>query len=583
MRKDMRWGPDDPTVWPQECVDNLLHLPSIPRSPRSHKEAIMFWEPEPSVLMHRDNRQSIVRGKGQLDPNRSSQVSLCANALLEAAKTLESTYSEGRQPPLLRILRLYLGNALERLMGLHDDWDALLLAVREVQRAWAELAGFVSYVQVYQRRLDDPDAYHPIPDDCVGAFTLNAKQAQHLFRAGLPFWYMRELNNFQDEAIFKVVEPSRVADYLELEAHKSSSATACIFTWEARLEIHRAEFNTQPRAPSMSVSSNSRVGPSTGPSNVARPDRKKQRQERSSKPYSRTPGNDESEKPKERVDEFRDKFLRVNSPRMAPSIPAWELGLRTVDRSHSPQLQLAHLYAFPEPGLIVSSPDDARVNQMLYHLHRFYDALVFRMKTPSVKGTVPRVSGQQWRELLYGNTLKPQSSGKMTKSQKISASIAPVLNSAFAACGTDLTGLPMRKEDAPPMAIAQAQELTWLLAEMNFRYELVAFDAAISRDHNEGECMACFAGDVLNPPICESRRGLAATDLQERLPHLLGFATIMKKWAVRRPCPTLIARAHEATTWRLNEIEELETQVARHYTQCFYDHSGRAAVVPLRL
>ncbi|KAJ7198862.1 hypothetical protein GGX14DRAFT_469193, partial [Mycena pura] len=561
---NLRWGPDDPTIWPQECIDNFLHLPSIPRSARYPSEAVMFWNPDPSDLVHHDTQTSVVRGKGHLHQNPSSKLSLCANALLDEATTLEATYVKKQIPPLLRILRLYLGDAVERLTGLHDNWDCMLLAVREVQRAWAELAGFVRYVKVYQRRLHDPDAYHPIPDDCVGAFTSSAKQAQHLFRAGIPFWYMRELTKFQDECIFKVVEPSRIAECLEVEPHPSFPPTPPIYTWDARLELHRAAFNTQTRA----------MGPSHNPPvNNRAPNhaRQKQRQERS-KPYSR-PGNDE--KPKD--SDERDKFLRVDSPRMAPSIPAWELALRMVDRTKPPDQRLAQLYAFPEPGLIVSSSDDARVNQMLHHLDRFYDALVRRVKAPHVPG----VSGQQWRELLYGNTLKPLGRGNLTKSQKITASIAPVFNSLFADCGTNLTGLPIRKEDVRSVATTKAQELTWLLAEMNFRYELLAMDAEISCGHIESDCKACFAGCLFNPPLRESKCGLAATDPRKRLPHLLSFVTIMKKW--RRPCPPVIARAHETTTWSTSEIEALEHQVARHYTQSFYDQFGRAAVVPLRL
>ncbi|KAJ7219538.1 hypothetical protein GGX14DRAFT_592631 [Mycena pura] len=534
MRKDLCWGADDPTIWPQECIDNFLHLPSIPRSARYPSEAVMFWNPDPSDLVHHDTQTSVVRGKGYLHQNPSSKLSLCANALLDEAKTLEATYVKKQKPPLLGILRLYLGDAVERLTGLHDNWD------------------------LYQRRLHDPDAYHPIPDDCVGAFTSSAKQAQHLFRAGIPFWYMRELTKFQDECIFKVVEPSRIAECLEVEPHPSFPPTPTIYTWDAHLEIHRAAFNTQTHT--MGPSQNPPVSyhALTGPPNHAR---QKQRQERS-KPLTRRPKTVTS----------ATSLCGVIAP------AAWELALRMVDRTKLPDQRLAQLYALPEPGLVVSSSDDARVNQMLHHLNRFYDALVHRMKAPT---KVTGVSGQQWRELLYGNTLKPPGRGKLTKSQKITASIAPVFDSLFTACGTDLTGLPIRKEDARSMATSQAQELTWLLAKGNFRDELLTLDREISCGHIESNCKACFTGCLFNPPLSESKRGLAATDPQERLPHLLSFVTIMKKW--RRPCPPVIAQAHETTTWSTSKIEELEQQVARHYTQSFYDQFGRAAVVPLRL
>ena len=47
LRADVRYGPDDPTLWPQPWVDNYCHLGAIPRKPVDPDDllSIMWWDP----------------------------------------------------------------------------------------------------------------------------------------------------------------------------------------------------------------------------------------------------------------------------------------------------------------------------------------------------------------------------------------------------------------------------------------------------------------------------------------------------------------------------------------------------------
>jgi len=47
LRADFRYGPDDPTLWPQPWIQVYCHLPAIPRRPEDPNDplALMWWDP----------------------------------------------------------------------------------------------------------------------------------------------------------------------------------------------------------------------------------------------------------------------------------------------------------------------------------------------------------------------------------------------------------------------------------------------------------------------------------------------------------------------------------------------------------
>ncbi|KAJ7194997.1 hypothetical protein GGX14DRAFT_314827, partial [Mycena pura] len=130
----------------------------------------------------------------------------------------------------------------------------------------------------------------------------------------------------------------------------------------------------------------------------------------------------------------------------------------------------------------------------------------------------------------------------------------------------------------------RAQEITWKVAEMSFRYECLALDLEGCGRNREAEVLKFFPGPPLNPKLEESKLGFAAADPQSRLPSILGLASLMRDW--RFDCRSqLINRASELAEghWDRDTIGELEDSVASYYTQSFFEVYGRAPVVPLRL
>ncbi|KAJ6607490.1 hypothetical protein B0H10DRAFT_2227794 [Mycena sp. CBHHK59/15] len=267
---------------------------------------------------------------------------------------------------------------------------------------------------------------------------------------------------------------------------------------------------------------------------------------------------------------------------MPPSIPAWERALMGVDRTRPTQSK-AHsdtYYVFPEPALLVSPGDYGRRQMFLHHFSLIRDALLYRLGDPD--DPHDRLSSHEWRDVLQGKLVKQGRLG--TKAYVRSAMIADILGPAMRTCEIDqLHNFPVAPESVPRITNKRAKEILWDIAEMNFRYELLALDARASGIDRPEECRQCFADAVLlGLDIGLSKRGLAAVASAERHPYLLQLARLMCDWRCG-PRPDIIAEAGQRTTWTMEAVAALEDVDAGYYAQSFYDLFGRAAVIPMRL
>jgi hypothetical protein len=229
--------------------------------------------------------------------------------------------------------------------------------------------------------------------------------------------------------------------------------------------------------------------------------------------------------------------------------------------------------------LVISS--DARRDMYLHHYQLIRDALLYRLG--DVEEPHDPVSAAEWRDALQGKVV---AQGKhKSQVEKRTTTVQRILGPALRACGIDtLDGFPVAQVDVPPTTPARAREITWELAEMNFRFELCALDEEACGVERHEDCVACFPGGLLAPDLSESRKGFAAISLSDRLPHLLRLARLMQDWTYRpRPDAVTFASERKPDYWTPTAIAKLEECVARYHTQVFYHFFGRAAVVPLRL
>ncbi|KAF8135940.1 hypothetical protein K438DRAFT_1997068 [Mycena galopus ATCC 62051] len=588
LRRDMRWGPDDPTCWPQFYSPTYCHFGTIPRRPTtSDANDIIWWNPTFQDFVSLESDRTLTRGLGKLSQTKTAAIIRVVQGLLHRC-TWYSLSSDGpeKEPEATRIIKLLVDSlrlALERLRSIPATYERMLLGVANIQRAYLELHGLLEYMTVYKPWMCCPDRRGGQPDaetgDKIGVFTYDPAVAQLYYRARLPFWFIRPLTSetLNDVKILRVVAPHDPGESLELAVVEGFAPIPAGLTLEQRMESLHARTSTLPwyRNPF-------KLGQTADPMDISSVSGSQSGQTRKSKnrPTSRVKPY---RPPKTSSSEERDKYTHFDHEYMASAIPLWAGALAAVNREQSPLCSPypRNLYAFPEPALLVNS---IQLDTHFYCYELIRDALLYRMG--DVQASQEPLSPAQWREILRGKWNAQGKEGGIT--QKRTASFDRILGPALKARGIDVPAgsFLLPREGIPAPSTTRAKQITWELAEMNFRLDLCALDELVCGVDRHEECLACFPGGLV-PDLSEGTLGFAAISAPERLPHLLHLARLMSTWRTNTPRPKeldlAVSRPSESGYWTSNTITDLERAVAQYYTQTFYDFYGRAAVVPLRL
>ncbi|KAJ6593737.1 hypothetical protein B0H19DRAFT_919818 [Mycena capillaripes] len=530
LRRDMRWGPDDPTLWPHEYNDHFAHFGAIPRRPSTEQDretlAIMWWNPDRTDFTSPESGLTITRGLGKLSRSRHSALSILVDQLTAKCETYATSVSPPTQSnPLIAQLADSLRRGLVQLSSILATFEQMVIGVTNVQRAYIELAGLLQYLTVYIPRIEDPTFQGGLPDaDVMGAFTSNPTVAENFHRARLPYWFIRPLRAFSTENILRVVEPLESGQWIEFEAVEGFPPIVVGSTLQQRMHgLHKGTdilpwykdpfasgdagkplvMRLGPVKPSSTSAVVGSSSPVAGPSSaVAKPNNRK------------SPCTEPFYPPS--LDGERNKYELFHSPYMAPAIPGWATALAAVDRSQIPACgtQPTHLYVFPEPALLIAS--EPRLQMYLHHYQLLRDALCYRMGDPDDLQSPLTIS--EWRDVLQGKVVTQGKAGSLVR--KRSVAIEQVLGPAMRACRMErLDGFPV-----PPTTPTRGQEITWELAEMNFRYELCALDTRTTGLNRLDDCMKCFPGALLGPQLDEGKKGFAAIAPRDQLPFLLSLA-----------------------------------------------------------
>ncbi|KAJ6575936.1 hypothetical protein DFH09DRAFT_1311393 [Mycena vulgaris] len=627
LRRDMRFGPDDPTLWPQEYVRMFPHLGAMPRKTTKtlrEKLGVMWWNPGRDNFVSPQTGHPLVRGLGKLDWQSLGRIA-----------------SPAMVPPGFPGLTQTLRLGLERLQTLPSTYEQMVLGVTNLQRAYLELVGLLCYVKIYAPRMNDPEAVGGLPDDdCIGVFTSDPRIAQQFHAARLPCWLLRPAVAFHEINILRVIHPQDPLS-VDLEINPNAPTIAMNLGTERRmrhlyecaetlpwyrnpLESAGTPTIMQPTPTVIAGPSHSTAiaGPShstaiAGPSHSAvagsspaaalgfpgntrqdaapRRGGKIEKTKRGPHPYAEERARVKAQKAKggkTESKEQRDKFEVFRGPEMAPEITGWAQALSNVKRGPPPA---------GEPASLISSQDESRRQLLLYNYSIMCSALLYRLADP--KAPAAPLSAQAWRDALMG---KLDGQGKPgSQAQARAAEVAQMLGPAMRPCGIQtLKDFPPNPVNVPPTTQIRAREFTWELAEINFRYEFLAVDKRASGLTRVDECMDCLAGGkLLDVDLSLSKKGLVAISTQERLPYLLRMAALIWDW---HPKPnTVVLRAGDRKPKHWNpksddlsadvtmgepgeigergEIEKLELEVAQHYTQTFYGFFERAAIIPMRL
>ena len=186
LRSDFRYGPDDPTLWPQPYLIQYPHLGAIPRRPEdpNHPLSIMWWNPTRDDFRPLEN--DFMEGLGQLSLRNlwtfEERMKETEDKVAKYCKTAS------RPNPLLFLLVTSMKHALSRLRCLKSAFGQMRFGVTEVQRYYLEIYALLDYLQIYKPRMDGAQPAATVVANCIGAFTNVPRVAQDFMTAGLPVW-----------------------------------------------------------------------------------------------------------------------------------------------------------------------------------------------------------------------------------------------------------------------------------------------------------------------------------------------------------------------------------------------------------
>ena len=215
LRADVRYGPDDPTLWPQPWVANYCHLGAIPRKPDDPNDplSIMWWDPTGDDFESFGG--SLVDGLGQL---LGSKVLSLRKMLSSMEGRIEDHKRAFPNPNkfLLMLVRA-MQDSFACLDSLKTTFTDMRIGVTEFQRHYLEIYGCLDYLEIYHPRMEGSRPPAESVANCMGAITNIARIAQEFYTAGLPIWLLRPSTVWDSPTrcnILEVVTPLDPADVL---------------------------------------------------------------------------------------------------------------------------------------------------------------------------------------------------------------------------------------------------------------------------------------------------------------------------------------------------------------------------------
>lgn len=629
LRADARYGFDDPTLWPQAYVIQYPHLGAVPRKPDDPNDplSIMWWDPTESDFARSPNE--LVDGLGQLSREMCEKFDTCRRELLGRideykAKTHPANYY------LLSISKA-MNHAGVRLGFLPSSFQEMNFGVTEFQRYYLETLGLLDYLEVYKPRIDGAATRDSTAgaDNRIGAFTSSARVAQEFHDAGLPVWFVRETKKLIENPnsspnVLKLVEARRPEQFLVVtesnppfpivyKGHtnvpqKYASMHAFSRTWMVCRDPFSQERQQDVENPPDPFYSNNK--PATQSVTVPMSELMRDRLPHESRATALAPPSSAVSQP-QRCKTFvsahshhaqpvlaaplptHTSMGRANSdsPLLPPVAPAWAAALKGIDQSTQRLTKDTpkKVYALPEPALFVTPSNDQKKISYLMTWLKCRPAWIWLLDT---QGNMA-VSAQTWRDLLGMNFNK--AANDQTLAGKRREQMKKLMGNAVdrpglsypSGSGSQVVvwrGQQLADNVMPPVKVVHS--ILWELYELGFRYELLALDRRLSRDHDQRNINACFPGSdaslaLISPSVASN--GLVANDWRTRLRYVVALVQLMRNWDVSG-FPSIFQMVESSLELIAEQqVMELERAAADFYVKHFFDYFGRAPVVPHRL
>ncbi|KAJ3964904.1 hypothetical protein EV361DRAFT_15768 [Lentinula raphanica] len=140
------------------------------------------------------------------------------------------------------------------------------------------------------------------------------------------------------------------------------------------------------------------------------------------------------------------------------------------------------------------------------------------------------------------------------------------------------------RSEPPPTQIAS--KILWEITELSFCHELVVLDrrldqSSVSLPERDTLLDACWVGSRYQPEIARANEGLAAPDIQQRIPYIRALHQLTMSWAGDKPEELYSAFPGNPDAHNyISLVERVEQSLANFYTTSFLIVFGRAASIP---
>jgi hypothetical protein len=218
LHADLRYGPHDPTLWPQFYVPDLCHLGAIPSKPMDPDDplSIMWWNPTRGDFI--SSEFGVLDGLGKL---RSTRYARFQTMKMEMANRVNEYRRNNPRPNnWVFALETTLVHACTRLGHLSTTFTLMVLGVTDFQRCYLELRGLLDYLEIYLLRIDGIRPAATTVEKCVGAITVLPRVVQDFVTAGIPVWFVQPCRTGPfPYKVLNVVTPLEPSQFLCLNKH----------------------------------------------------------------------------------------------------------------------------------------------------------------------------------------------------------------------------------------------------------------------------------------------------------------------------------------------------------------------------
>ncbi|TFK60990.1 hypothetical protein BDN72DRAFT_778742, partial [Pluteus cervinus] len=635
LRSDFRYGDDDPLQWPQPLARPLLFLSTIPEiSDDNHPLAIMSYDLSQSDFA--EDQNGLLSGIGKIKNIQHARLSALSSDLLARVQNFMQSVPPAATAGLIEEYSDLLRRYLYRLEHVTTDFSNTQFTFRGLQRVYLYLYALLDWEEVFcPRLLSNKEGAGVAVSQVVGAFTTDPELGDSLYRMGIPVWLIRpykdlvnahvhDLTSLKPPSTELILTPSR---YKAFSIFKGQNDGPLIYgAIMYQLHIHTrypspfgqdvAPTNvlappllSSSRSPLSSPLSSPFSSPSTSTSSLS---------SRSSTPTGRAPSQKSqssrhtpfsNRKPKnpQPGDKGRDKFAEPNTLTgyLPPALPIWAAALRNINQYNMSSFSAENdgvdlSYVFPEPVGFVTVQNTDRRRSMIDTWLRFRPALLYRLTNATSNAT--SMPARVWKNFLSIDFLESDPNKKskdntgtsgISKSAKTLAYAKDFYQSLLNEDGVVVLDsshssspvVPWRGKPFDTLVESDFREIFWEINELNFRFEFMALDSRLSTDADKpfhqddvNECFPASTGSLLVVDVAKANSGMASALLDQRGRALLAIRTLMQNW--RGSPPPLITSTHPIAWNQVNNLDHLEVEIAKFYTQSFFNTFHRAPVIP---